>query len=131
MPVTLATRPNAPSRTAIEAGLKAFFNIADAWGLDTEQGMVLLGKPSRQTYFNWKNAKIGTVTVDLATRVSLILGIYKSIQILISNADTADSWVKRPNDVFGGKSALDRMLAGQITDLAAVRNYLDAVRGGW
>jgi hypothetical protein len=30
---------------------------------------------------------------------------------------------------FGGKSALDRMLAGRVVDLADVRRYLDAERG--
>ena len=32
---------------------------------------------------------------------------------------------------FGGQTALQRMLAGDVTDLAAVRAYLDAERGGW
>jgi len=33
--------------------------------------------------------------------------------------------------LFGGKSALDRMLGGNTGDLLAVRQYLDARRGGW
>ena len=32
--------------------------------------------------------------------------------------------------IFAGKSALDRMLGGQIADLFVVRQYLDAQRGG-
>ena len=28
-------------------------------------------------------------------------------------------------------AALDRMLAGNVSDLVAVRQYLDAMRGGW
>ena len=32
---------------------------------------------------------------------------------------------------FAGKSALDRMLAGQVVDLYVVRQYIDAQRGGW
>ena len=32
---------------------------------------------------------------------------------------------------LGGKRALDRMLAGNVSDLVAVRQYLDAMRGGW
>jgi hypothetical protein len=39
--------------------------------------------------------------------------------------------VARPNAAFGGTSALERMLAGAPSDLTAVRNYLDAERGGW
>jgi hypothetical protein len=43
----------------------------------------------------------------------------------------ADAWVKKPNSArgFGGKSALERMLAGRVLDLADVRRYLDAQRG--
>ena len=32
---------------------------------------------------------------------------------------------------FGGRSALDRMLSGNVADLYIVRQYLDAQRGGW
>lgn len=33
--------------------------------------------------------------------------------------------------VFGGASALDVMLGGELTDIMRVRRYLDAERGGW
>ena len=95
--------------------------------------MTLLGKPSRATYYNWKKGKFarGGQNFDLATRLSYILGIYKALQILFQSPETADQWINKKNTVFGGQSALDRMLAGQITDLAAVRDYLDSVRGAW
>jgi hypothetical protein len=40
--------------------------------------------------------------------------------------------VRKPNSarLFGGGSALDRMLGGQVADLFVVREYLDAQRGG-
>ncbi|HET6587381.1 MAG TPA: antitoxin Xre/MbcA/ParS toxin-binding domain-containing protein, partial [Oleiagrimonas sp.] len=43
----------------------------------------------------------------------------------------ADAWVRRANDAlpFGGRSALERMLSGQVADLYEVRRYLDAQRG--
>ena len=37
----------------------------------------------------------------------------------------------QPNKAFDGKSALDVMMNGYLTDLMRVRNYLDAERGGW
>jgi hypothetical protein len=41
--------------------------------------------------------------------------------------------VRRPNAAspFGGRSALERMLSGNVADLYEVRRYLDAQRGGW
>ena len=52
-----------------------------------------------------------------------------SLETLYQRPELADSWVRKPNDAFGGQSALERMLAGQMADLAAVRDYLDGVRG--
>jgi hypothetical protein len=116
------------------AGLRAFFNIAQAWGLTAEEQMVLLGSPSRSTFFKWKsNPQAADLRRDTLERLSYILGTYKALQILLPDAAAADAWVKKPNTapLFGGKSALDRMLGGNIGDLLAVRQYLDARRGGW
>ncbi|MDE1182086.1 MbcA/ParS/Xre antitoxin family protein [Paraburkholderia sp.] len=124
-----------PSITQMSAaGLRAFFNIAHDWDLSAEEQIVLLGSPGRSTYFNWKKtpetAKLGRDTLE---RLSLLLGIYKALQILLPQPTAADTWIKRPNSAppFGGRRALDRMLAGNISDLVAVRQYLDAMRGGW
>ena len=43
----------------------------------------------------------------------------------------AYGWVKRPNEAFAGRSALQVMLDGELTDLMRVRRYLDAARGPW
>ena len=48
----------------------------------------------------------------------------------VPGRDTHD-WIKRPNRAFGGQTPLQRMRAGDITDLAAVRLYLDAARAPW
>ena len=60
-----------------------------------------------------------------------IAGIYKALQILFTDARNADEWISRPNTAgpFGCRSALDRMLSGNVSDLFVVRQYLDAQRG--
>jgi hypothetical protein len=130
-------RRPAPEPTVSEisaAGLRAFFNIARDWNLSADEQIVLLGSPGRSTFFKWKaspqTARLGRDTLE---RLSLLLGIYKALQILLPQPNAADSWIKRPNSAppFGGRRALDRMLAGNISDLVAVRQYLDAMRGGW
>lgn len=70
---------------------------------------------------------------NVLERISRILGVYKALQILLSDERAADEWVRRPNAVplFGGQSVLERMLSGQVADLFVVRQYLDAQRGGW
>ncbi|MDR6472097.1 hypothetical protein J2777_005838 [Paraburkholderia graminis] len=116
------------------AGLRAFFNIARDWDLSADEQIVLLGSPGRSTFFKWKQApETARLGRDTLERLSLLLGIYKALQILLPQPSAADNWVKRPNSAppFGGRRALDRMLAGNISDLVAVRQYLDAMRGGW
>lgn len=122
----------APSRRDLAGpALRAFFNIAGKWSLSADQERLLLGSPGRSTYFRWKKDRDGAVPHDVIERISYILGIYKALHILFPDEAQADGWVNRPNDgpLFGGRSALERMLGGQVADLYVVRQYLDAQRG--
>jgi hypothetical protein len=114
-----------------QVALRGFFRLVELWGLTMEEARVLLGRPSRATLYNWKAGKVRSLPHDTLCRVSYLLGIHKALQILYADPGLADAWVKRPNQAFGGQSALDRMLAGDVADLAAVRAHLDAARGGW
>ena len=115
------------------AGLRAFGRIAELWRLSVDEQLCLLGQPSRSTYFAWrKHPERARLPRDTLERLSNLLGIYKSLQILLPDAAAADAWVRQPNLAapFGGRSALQSMMAGNVSDLNAVRRYLDAVRGG-
>jgi len=111
--------------------LRAFFNIADAWKLSVEEQMVLLGGPSRSTFFKWKKEG-GLLPHDTLERISHILGVYKDLHILFPESALADEWIRKPNNsaVFNGKSALEYMMAGGVADLFVVHRFLDAQRGG-
>ena len=111
--------------------LRAFFNITDRWGLGNEQERVLLGSPGRSTFYRWKRNLSGQLPHDVLERISYILGIYKALHLIFGNEQQADAWINRANaaPLFGGRSALDRMLGGQVADLFVVRQYLDAQRG--
>lgn len=120
-----------PRRDLAGPALRAFFNITRLWGLTAEQERVLLGSPGRSTFFRWKRDLDGALPRDALERISYLLGIWKSLQVLFADPAQADAWIKRPNDapLFGGASALERMLGGQVADLFVVRQYLDAQRG--
>jgi hypothetical protein len=129
---TPAVRPVGPEQMGA-AGLRAFARIAEAWGLSVDEQLRLLGQPPRSTWFAWrKQPEKAALPRDTLERLSNILGIYKALQILLPDPAAADGWVRRPNAAppFGGRSALDRMLAGNVSDLNLVRRYLDGVRGG-
>jgi len=121
--------PPAPKPVDEAAAKRAFFRIMGAWGVGDGEARVLLGSPSRSTFYNYKRAEGGPLAADTLERISYVLGIYKSLQLLLPNPEQADSWMKKPNDAFGGRSALDHALGGKVVDLARVRAYLDAVRG--
>lgn len=115
------------------AGLRAFARMAEAWGLSVDEQLALLGQPPRSTYFAWrKHPEKASLPRDTLERLSNLLGIWKSLQILLPDAAAADAWLRQPNTAppFGGGSALQRMLAGNVSDLNLVRRYLDGVRGG-
>lgn len=129
----LHTLPHShPNLSAV--GLRVFFNIGDSWKLKNEEEMVLLGNPSRSLFFKWKkDPQSAIVGKDTLERISYILGIYKALQILLPDPKAADEWITKKNTapLFKGQSALERMLSGNVGDLYVVRQYLDAVRGGW
>ncbi len=123
-----------PDRKAMSGpALRAFFRIMELWGLSAEEQITLLGLSARSTFFKWKKDANVVLPKDALERISYIIGIYKALQILLPDEKAADEWVKKPNaaPLFGGQSALDRMLSGQVADLFLVRQYLDAERGGW
>jgi len=111
------------------AAKRAFFRIMEAWDVGDAEARVLLGAPSRSTFYNYKRGEGGALSADTMERISYVLGIYKGLKLLFPNPQQADGWMRKPNAAFGGRSALERALAGKVVDLASVRTYLDAVRG--
>ncbi|HUX23360.1 MAG TPA: MbcA/ParS/Xre antitoxin family protein [Burkholderiales bacterium] len=113
--------------------LRTVFRILSAWGLSNKEQIKLLGNPPKSTFYRWKQGESAALSQDTLERLSYIFGIYSALQLLLPRPDAADAWLKKPNTapLFGGRSALERMLSGQLADLYVVRQYLDAQRGGW
>jgi hypothetical protein len=111
--------------------LRAFFKLAERWKLRVADQRKLLGDPPESTFYKWKRERDGALSRDTLERISYLLGIFKALAILFPQPDRADAWLRRPNDAptFGGKTALERMLSGNVADLYIVRQYLDAQRG--
>ena len=113
------------------AMLRAAFNLFDRWKLDGNEARHLLGQPSLRTYHRWKSGQIADLPHDTVCRLGDLMGIHKALRYMFTDAERGYTWIRKPNLAFGGRSALDRMLAGAPSDLSAVRAYLDAERGGW
>lgn len=112
------------------AMFRAALTLFGKWGVTDEQAAVLLDMPVR-SYRRWKAEGPGRISRDGRARLSNLLGIHKALRLIFQEPQRAYGWVRARNEAFGGKSALDIMLGGELTDLMRVRRYLDAERGGW
>jgi hypothetical protein len=113
------------------AALRGFFAIMLAWSVSAEDARALLGAPAERTFYAWRSGTAVRVPMDTLRRIGYVAGIYKALEILYADPHLANGWIKRPNRAFGGQAPLQRMRAGDVTDLAAVRSYLDAARAPW
>lgn len=119
------------SAAAGEAALRTFWRLAEAWQLTAAEQQTLLGV-GRTTLYQWKQGKVGPLDRHVLERLSYLFGIHAALQVLLPAPERARQWVRKPNAApfLGGKSALNRMLGGQVADLYVVRQYLDGQRGG-
>ncbi len=130
----MLTQPKSENFPSIELGgpaLRAFFGLAEQWKLRVTDQRKLLGDPPESTFYKWKRERDAAPGRDVIERISYLLGIWKALQILFPDTTQADAWLHKPNQaaLFGGHSALQRMLSGNVADLYVVRQYLDAQRG--
>src|SRR5215210_1696939 len=89
------------------AAVPAFFKIADAWSLKDELSRQLLGGVSNGAFYQLKRGEKKTIDQDKLTRISLLLGIFRALNILYSRK-LADAWMNLPNTnpMFQGEPPL-------------------------
>ncbi|MBP1595598.1 MAG: hypothetical protein H6Q05_975 [Acidobacteria bacterium] len=114
-----------------KSAIAAFFKLAQAWELRDEASRRLLGGISNGMFYQLKHGRRKTLDQDKLTRISLLIGIFKALNILYSGK-LADSWVSLPNSnpVFAGEAPLAYMTRGGVPALMRVRQLLDGRRGG-
>lgn len=128
-----ASRPDLPAITDEEATALArtTVNLFRVWQLSDIEARTLLGDMAQRTWARWKEGRIGRIDRDLRARMAILMGIHKGLRYLFSDPARGYDWIRKPNAALNGKSALDVMMRGEITDLIDLRCYLDAERGAW
>ena len=113
------------------AAVRAFLRIHELWELRDDDARQLLGGMSNGAFYELKRKARGTLDQDRLTRVSILTGIFKALNILYSKK-LADRWTQLPNDnpMFEGESPLAYMIKGGQPAMLRVRQLLDARRGG-
>jgi hypothetical protein len=113
------------------SAVKGFLKIAALWDLRDEDARQLLGGMSNGAYYELKKRGSRSLDQDRLTRISLLTGIFKALNILYREK-LADRWVHSPNTnpMFGGETPLTYMIKGGVPAMLRVRQLLDARRGG-
>jgi hypothetical protein len=113
------------------AAVKAFLKIRELWELRDEDARRMLGGMSNGAFYQWKRKPRGALDQDRLTRISVLTGIFKALNILYSKK-LADHWVWLPNEnpMFEGATPLSYMIKGGLPAMLRVRQLLDSRRGG-
>lgn len=116
--------------------LRTFLSIADLWGLSEDERLLVLGLPSRSTYYNWIKAvrehREVTLDLDMLMRISAVLGVHQALGVLHASEREGIAWLRAPHaaTLFGGRPPIDLLTCGTQDGLISVRRFLDAARGG-
>ncbi len=113
------------------SALQGLFRIFARWKLPDEIARDLFGGVSNGTYYKMKRRPDRTLSPDELLRASYLVGIFKALHVLYSEA-LADAWMTRPNTnpIFGGRAPVAYVREGGIPAMQTVRRLLDARRGG-
>ncbi|GGG84133.1 MbcA/ParS/Xre antitoxin family protein [Edaphobacter dinghuensis] len=114
------------------AAIKGFLRIMEKWEIKDADARQLLGGLSTGSYYGFKKEpKHRTLDQDVLTRISLLLGIFKALNILYSKS-LADAWMRLPNSnsMFRGMTPLAYIIQRGQPGMLHVRQLLDARRGG-
>lgn len=111
--------------------MKAFIRMMEQWGFPIADRCAILGDVPKQTYYKWARGEVTSLSRDQLERIGITLGIYKGLKLLFSDEGGLLRWFKSPNHdyAFKGKTPAQRMTDGGMTDLYALRQYIDGMRG--
>jgi len=113
------------------AALKALLKLRELWELRDEDARQLLGGISNGAFYELKKNSRARLDHDRLTRISILTGIFKALNILYSKK-LADRWMQLPNEnpMFAGDTPLSYITKGGLPAMLRVRQLLDSRRGG-
>ncbi|MEC8811521.1 MAG: MbcA/ParS/Xre antitoxin family protein [Pseudomonadota bacterium] len=100
-----------------EVAKKLFRELAAEWALTQAEQNSLLSDGVSEKY---------DVSDSDLYRISALIGIYRSLQMLLGSDQARRTWIRKPNNEWDGLSALEIMSTGRFEDIQKVNRYLQA-----
>lgn len=112
--------------------IRSVLKILSLWGISQGDSSKLLNVTNDRLYKWSVGLERDCLNQENLIRISLILGIYKTLQTLLPNSKAADEWVCKSNGapLFNSKSPLEYILnnpEGTLKGLEYTRNHLYGV----
>lgn len=117
------------------SSLRLFVAIANLWRLSETDRRLVLGYPSRATYYRWRaqveKRRNITLSVDVLWRISNLLTIQQGLEALFPTERQGVDWLRAPNNapVFHGRTPLELIASGFSDDQVRVRSFVIGALG--
>jgi hypothetical protein len=123
--------PQVQSALLTRGYLDAFVKTCQRWHLSLEQQIVLLGfKGSEFLGRQLLTGRVLAPSQDAKDRTGYVLAISIGLGALFDEAEAAElAWLSVPRPALGGRSALEFMLQGRMSDVMKVAELVACERG--
>ena len=114
-PFPILDAPASPAQ--MRAMRQAFMGLVKRWALSGEETLQLLGEPSDDA-------------AAREARLIALLGVHRSLLLLLPHPDSCLCFLRRPCRAFGGAPILQIMLADGLSGIERVREHLANLAAG-
>ena len=109
-------------------------NLFRRWQLDDKEACALLGGMAKSTWKRWKGDAIDhpeRIDNELRRRMAILMGVHAGLRTLFDDPEHGYAWVRSPNKTINGKTPLNIMMKGEVSNLIEIRDWLYAACQIW
>lgn len=106
--------------------LSSFWKIMGQWGVNSEDQISLIGIKTDLSCDELKEMNVSSLSSEMIVRISLVLKIYKYLEILFPSLEQSRAWINKSNNDFDSNSALILILSDKENGLVTVAEYLNS-----
>ncbi|KZB70807.1 MULTISPECIES: MbcA/ParS/Xre antitoxin family protein [Thalassospira] len=112
---------NVLTQKEAQALCRAALRLLKNWELTDAEAQIVLGC-NEIAFGNEQQSP----SEDMLLRAHLLLGIHTQLRVLFVDKRRGYQWVRKPNQIFSGMSALEVMMQRGVEGILQVKEYLEA-----